>query len=290
MNRPIEAPTTNPCHLLRVPLEIRHLIYDHVICLDTLSSTIWRFRDGYGHGGFSTTIIKPPVRSLLIPWFNIMLTCQAIQAEISDYMNTPSVVAHGQARGTWVLDLATVQRGRVKSVNWRQLSCHPTKVEVLVANLQFPAPRVSFFGDGGPMPIVRQLYQTLNWILHYGPVLSRRNPLPQHLKLKTLVLCVWVDQSAQEGNAASGSSRPGPVRGGPFYELCFFVRMLIATGILGGYLDTIRILDEGSQAVEEFTLKPVPNPAVPERWDRYGFEWGIEEPRRMELAPNEENS
>ena len=289
MDRPIETPTTNPCHLLRVPLEIRHCIYDHIRCLDTLSSTIWRYRDGHGSGGFFTAIIEPPVSSLLIPWFDIMLTCQAIHAEISDYMNTRSVVL-GQARSTWVLELALRKRGQVQSVNWRQISCHPTKVEVLVAELNFPTPRVSFFGDGGPRAIVRQLYQTLNWVLHYGPVLSRMSPLPQPLKLKTLVLRVCVDHSAQEGNAASGGGISGPVHGAPFYEICFFVRMLTATGILGGYIDTIRILDEGGQFGEDITLKPVQNPEVPERWDRYGFEWGTEGPRRFELAPNEENS
>jgi hypothetical protein len=117
--------------------------------------------------------------------------------EIIAYLDVRSNVDK-EKHHTWTLELAA-SGDRLKPALWRQIPCHPAKAEILVANIDFTdngGKNAQFWGDGGPMPIVRQLYQTLNRILHYGPAFGRQVPLSKPLRLKTLIL-----------RATTGSSR-----------------------------------------------------------------------------------
>jgi len=176
------------CHLLRISRELRDTIYDYVIHFDPPTGTVSHYKNSFGKAGFSTTIVKAPGTDFSIPWVNLLLTCKAISTGIIVYLDVLSKVDKEEHR-TWTLDLAA-SHNILKPALWRQIPCHPARAEILVANIDFADGHTSFWGDGGPMPIVRQLYQTLNRILHYGPAFGRQVPLLQPLRLKTLVLHV----------------------------------------------------------------------------------------------------
>ena len=182
----MESPV-KPCHLLRISRELRDCIYDHVIHFDPPTDTVGEYKNNWRKARYSTQIVKTPGTNFSIPWVDLLLTCNAIKIEITAYLDVLSKVDNNEHR-TWTIDLA-VYDGLLKPAQWRQIPCHPIKVKFLVANLDFNE-NFLFWGDGGPRPIVRQLYQTLNRILHYGPVFGKQVLLSQHLRLDMLVLRV----------------------------------------------------------------------------------------------------
>lgn len=267
----MESPV-DQCHLLRISRELRNCIYDHVIHLDPPTDTVWHYKSGRGKGGFYTTIVKAPGTHFSIPWVDLLLTCKAISMEIIAYLDLQSNLETEEHR-TWTLELAA-SGGRLKPALWRQIPCHPDKAEILVATLDFTDESIQFWGDGGPMPVVRHLYQTLNRILHYGPALGRQVLLSRPLRLKTLVLHAATGSSQEDGDTHPGSSSDRiPTEN--YRQLCNFVQLLKEIGILWGYIDTIQIIDEDSHDKKEIVIQFVENARVPEGWNRYGFKWEV---------------
>jgi hypothetical protein len=192
----MESPV-DQCHLLRISRELRYCIYDHVIHFDPPTDTVWDYRG-------RTTFVKTPGTNFSIPWVDLLLTCKAINEEITAFLDIQSNIDK-EGHRTWILELAA-SGCRLQPALWRQIPCAPAKAEVLIANLNFTE-RTRFWGDGGPMPILRKLYQTLNQILHYGPALGRQVPLKQPLRLKTLVLFAATGTSHEYVDAHLNESR-----------------------------------------------------------------------------------
>ncbi|KAH8897551.1 hypothetical protein GQ53DRAFT_742592 [Thozetella sp. PMI_491] len=249
-----------------MPREIRYYVYDNVTHFDPPSKIVWGYLEEFEHG-YQTKPTKAPDTKFCIPWINLLLTCKAIRMEVDAYVNMQSRVDKENA--TWTVELA-IGNGRVTSSRWRHIPCNPTQAETLVAKLQFPHPKARFWGCGGPMPVVRELYQTLNWLLHYGPALSRQTRLSQPLKFKTLVLRVATlppDESGKKGGGFRSN----------YDEICTFVSILKGTGLIWGYIDSIRVISEDGDGEKNITVDMVENAEVPKAWDRYGFEWGVQE-------------
>jgi hypothetical protein len=268
----MESPA-DQCHLLRISRELRNCIYDHVIHLNPPSDTVWDYKDDFDKGRFHTTTLKAPGTNFSIPWVDLLLTCKAISIEIIAYLDLQSNLDKVENR-TWTLELAT-SGGLLKPALWRQIPCYPAKAGILVANLDFTNRRAQFWGDGGPMPIVRQLYQTLNRVLHYGPAFGRQVLLSQPLRLKTLVLRATRGSSQKEIQTPAQPDSSGnriPTRN--YRQLCTFIQDLKRIGILWGCIDAIQIIDEDSHEKQEIVIQFVENAGVPEGWDGYGFEWG----------------
>ena len=270
----MESPV-DQCHLLRISRELRYCIYDHVIHLNPPSDTVWDYENGFGKGRFRTSHYNPHStrHKFSIPWVDLLLTCKAISIEMIAYLDLQSNLGKEENR-TWTLELAT-SSGRLKPALWRQIPCHPAKAEILAANLGFRNRKAEFWGCGGPRPVVRQLYQTLNRFLHYGPVFGRQVLLSQPLRLKTLVIRAMRGSSRADVQtpAHSDSNRIRDPTGN-YRLLCTFVQDLKRTGILWGYIDAIQIIDEDNHEKQEILIQFVENARVPEDWDGYGFEWG----------------
>jgi hypothetical protein len=271
------ASISDSCHLLRIPLEIRYSIYDLVIHFIPPSDTVWKYKGGYANGEFYTTIFKDADTSFSLPWVNLLLTSKVLSEELRAYMSRPSGVDK-HTKSCWELDIVAVQQGHLKTAQWRQLTCHPADVNTLVANIEFPDQRILFWGCGGPRPIVRQLYQSLNGILHYGPTFAGVHLLSQHLRLKTLVLNLRTTPPDQSGVSSDTRNYRGHER---FAELTSEVENLKKTGLLWSYIENIRIVDDDSHMESEMEIYQVNNPKVPEFWDKYGFEWGPDGTRRI---------
>ncbi len=123
------------------------------------------------------------------------------------------------------------------------------------------------------MPNVRQLYQTLNGILHRGPVFNRESPLAQPLRLTRLIIRIYASGPV-ESTDSSASETASLLE--PFTHICDFVENLKKTGLLWGHVDDVRIIDEKSQREQDTMIELVENAGVPTSWDRYGFEWGTD--------------
>jgi hypothetical protein len=181
------------CHLLRISRELRHSIYDLVIDFDPPTDISWQYKGGFGKDGYITNIVKTSSTKFSIPWVELLSTCKAINMEMIAYLDVRSNVGK-EEHHTWTLQLATFG-GFLKPSLWRQIPCPPAQARILVAKIDFTEKNAKFWGSGGPMPIVRFLYQTLNRILHYGPAFGRQVPLAEPLRLKTLVLRAKIGSS-----------------------------------------------------------------------------------------------
>ncbi|KAF7351181.1 hypothetical protein MSAN_01549000 [Mycena sanguinolenta] len=164
----------SPSLLLGLPTELRLQIYDGVVHLPI---------DCQVAGRPSSKLQQPalPAPVLSISWLSLMLVCKTITEELRDYL-----LASGNT--TYELDIDTLDKRHIiaDTVTWRQIPCPPRSVRRLQANLVLHF-RTRFWGDGGPAPILSQLYQVLNRFIHNGPLLARQTPLVNHIHLDTLI-------------------------------------------------------------------------------------------------------
>ncbi|KAI1311712.1 hypothetical protein F5Y03DRAFT_342067 [Xylaria venustula] len=251
---------------LGIPRETRQNIYDYVIRSDLNYEVVKLYKDGWGDSGFSTVMYRHPAEVLVVPWVNLLLTCRSINAELGAYMDSPLVMNDKDNR-TYTMDIHGTSSGVLKSSTWQKIPCSPSNVNTVSVNILIKhTPRdwsVRIWGSGGPLPILRQLYQTLNLTLHNGPVLSRASPLQHPLKLKNLVIhaAVTSDNSSEALNTRDRST-----------GIKWCLETLKEAGLLRGYVDQIHFTDEVDHA--DIVIEPIKNAGVPDSWDRYGFEWG----------------
>ena len=128
---------------------------------------------------------------------------------------------------------------------------------------------VKFWGDGGPRPIERDLYQTLNLLLHCGPRMDPGHPLPRAMKLEELIICVIYVEDPDDDEEMRTHVRD------TFSEIYHAVETLQQTGLLWGLVDAVEVHDRGLN-LPRVIVHRSEAPSVPAHWDRYGFEWGIE--------------
>ncbi|KAH8657672.1 hypothetical protein BX600DRAFT_438863 [Xylariales sp. PMI_506] len=253
----------------QTPPEIRQMIYNEVVSSDIHYELITRYKNAHSiDQGFSTTMVKSKDASPMnLPWINLLLTCRLIYEELSAYIASPG------AERTYVLNLVRAAHVLGPAI-WQRVPCPPSHVRVLHVNIDFRNERVQFWGDGGPRPIVRQLYQTLNCLLHYGPVFTRREPLPQPLKLERLVIHLVAGKADPEGYTHQARIE----------HICRFAQQLKRTGLLCGYIDHLVVSDTTQGTSQHVTVEPVQHAAVPAHWHGYGFEWGVEGGNRVTLS------
>ncbi|KAI1159160.1 hypothetical protein F5B18DRAFT_40785 [Nemania serpens] len=265
---------------LGVPPEIRHNIYGHVICIDLDHKVITLYKDGWARtGGFSTIMHHRP-EALFLPWVNLLLACRQVNAELSAYMNSGSVLENEDNR-TYSMDIIGLSRGVLQAATWRRIPCHPSKVDTFsvqlrIENKKSQATRLRIWGNGGPLPVVRQLYQTLNLVLHNGPVLCRASPLSHPLKLKRMVMRVTAAKAsgAEDSANVTPTSMTQSDSSSSDFESSVggLINHLEHIGLLWGYIDHVQLIDRKGQ--QEFAIEQVKDAGVPADWDKYGFEWG----------------
>jgi len=263
------------------------LVYGCVINFD-LEHKIAQYNDGYEvDRGFVTIMARDPNKKLVVPWVSLSLACKTTHEEISAYMCSTSFLSDKE-NFTYTLDILAQSYGQLRVSTWNRIPCAPSRVDTLAVALNVegehplmePRGTIRLGGCGGPMPIVAQLYQTLNLVLHNGPILSRSSPLPGHMKLKWLIIQVKAveptPQELLERPRAEDYYGPLPLsttfdESGLRYSLIYRIK---ETGLLWGYIDRIRLADWNGQ--EEFEIENVENAGVPTSWNKYGFDWGSE--------------
>ncbi|KAI1328744.1 hypothetical protein F5Y16DRAFT_368576 [Xylariaceae sp. FL0255] len=277
--------------LLTIPREIRQSIYNLILRSDLNYTVIEVYRDIWlKSGGFATSLTHRPDDKLVVPWLNLLLTCKTINIDLTAWMNSPTIL-HDPAYREYVLDIDGLARGTLSCATWRRIPCSPAQVKNITVNTRFSDDRTKrsgslyrckFWGNGGPMPVVRQLYQTLNLLLHNGPLLNRKSPLKQHLKLEALT----VNVSAPMHHTDDPERRIlwSTAYGG----VTMLVQRIETTGLLYDYIDKLCIL-QGDEH-QERQIQEVENARAPAHWDRYGFEWGCPCPSVEWHSPNEQES
>jgi hypothetical protein len=258
----------NQSILFKIPAEIRHEIYSNVARLAIDWPLVTRYAGDHSRKiGFFTTLVENPGAKLSLPWLHLRLTCKAVAEDLERYMSSESFLGADENH-TLVVDIIAAKH-RLGSASLRRVPCQPSHIQGLVANLDF-RDRVRFWGNGGLMGIVRDLYQTLNWILHYGPVFTRQSPLAEPLRLKTLAIRVTTGAELSENSTVHERFRFEK-----FWKISDFIRTLRGAGFLWGYIDNISVSDELGHE-NHYQVEQVANARVPRHWDRYGFEWGLE--------------
>ncbi|KAH8651320.1 hypothetical protein BX600DRAFT_516900 [Xylariales sp. PMI_506] len=251
--------------LCRIPLEVRYRIYDFVAQLDIDNTQVAMPDRMFLDPESSEEISRSIDTELCLPWIDLRLTCRAVNTELVDYIGSLSTSDVSDNR-TYTVDIDGATHMKLGYVVWRRVPCCPFEAKALVANINFRNGHCSLWGDGGPNPILSQLYQTLNSIVHYGPRVNRKSPLPEPMKLKQLV----VNVNMPFGGFGRKLNPIGVMTG--IYGL---LGRLGQTGVLFGYIDNIRIVGKDGH-YEDISPTQKDNPAVPLRWVSYGFGWGAE--------------
>ncbi|KAF7344624.1 hypothetical protein MSAN_01944700 [Mycena sanguinolenta] len=263
-----------PSLLLGLPTELRLQIYDGVVHLP-IDCEVARRPSSQQPGP------AQPAPVLSIPWLSLALVCKTITEELRDYLHT-------SGNTTYELEIDNTdpkqkQRSIPKTVTWRRIPCPPSSVRTLKANLVLHF-GTRFWGCGGPMPILSQLYQVLNHFIHNGPFLARQSPLVNRIHLSTLIVQLCVKNPDPEERRAQGrqpydkafvDKQKKRHRG----RLQTYVSRVVARGLLFGAVDKIvcrwaegefddddkvREWEVSSQEIGDMT-----------EWEQYGFEWGV---------------
>ncbi|KAI1269319.1 hypothetical protein F5Y18DRAFT_423562 [Xylariaceae sp. FL1019] len=263
--------------ILRIPRELRLKIYRDVMLTDVKFSIIQDYKDVHLRGDFAFLQHRRDWK-LVIPWVNLKQTCKQINAELSDYINSASIADNAEYR-TYVLEISAHARGRLSKAIWRRIPCHPASIKSIEVYLgfkqrdgRFDTRTPKFWGDGGPMRIVSELYQTMNLLLHNGPILDRTEPLPHHLSFESLIVNIQRPELQQTSNKYDRAS----------FHLSLFMRSMQRTGLLHTYVDRFRLI--AGDYEEDFEISAVDNPGVPAHWAGYGFAWGLPNPWTNEVG------
>ncbi|KAF7351219.1 hypothetical protein MSAN_01553000 [Mycena sanguinolenta] len=131
-----------PSLFLGLPTELRLRIYEAVFDSPLDCQVTRRIRN------------KPPahtVPALPVPWLRLMLVCKAITEELRHL--------HTSRNTTYELEIDNLdKRHRIADeVTWRRIPCPPSSIRTLQANLTLHV-GTTFWGDGGPMPLLSELY------------------------------------------------------------------------------------------------------------------------------------
>ncbi|KAJ6487946.1 hypothetical protein C8R45DRAFT_261995 [Mycena sanguinolenta] len=264
-------PLRSPSIFLGLPAELRLQIYDAVASLP-LDCQLAR----------SIRSQQPEQRAapsfLPISWLNLMLVCKTITEELRHHV-------HASGNTTYEIELDNLheQYSMADKVTWRQIPCPPRSVRTLRANLVLRF-GTGFGADGGPLPILSDLYQVLNCFIHNGPLLARATPLVKHIHLNTLTVQIRVSDPNHEERRAAGV-RP--------YEkstvdasnkwlrrvLEGYISMVVRRGLLFGAVDKIlcrwadgQVVDDDKVTEWEVSFKEIGDMTV---WNRYNFGWGV---------------
>lgn len=252
-------PNHNPTHyrsLHCLPLEIRREIFRHIIN-GGIESTIIT--------GFSNrNAIRASHASLRLPWLQVMLACRQFAEDIAQMVGVSKSRSPSTSFRTYELHLENQgNSSHLGQVTWLRIPCPPNCVRVLDVTLDYQSDMVTFWGDGGPAPILQHLYHLLNLFLHCGPLLNPARRLQRDVKLQKLVL--RFDPPRREWVA------PGVWL--PFISLSRYVERLCETGVLYEYVDIVVVHECGE--TRELSVPFVRDAKVPPTWEGNGFDWGL---------------
>ncbi|KAJ6488006.1 hypothetical protein C8R45DRAFT_1213964 [Mycena sanguinolenta] len=258
-----------PSLFLGLPTELRLQIYDGVVHLPLDCQVARRIRG------------QPPAQAapaLPIPWLSLMLVCKTITEELRHLKASEDTTYELD------IDLDNSAYGSIaKTVTWRRIPCPPSSVRTLQANVALHF-GTYFWGDGGPTPILSQLYQVLNCFIHNGPLLVRGNPLLKCIRLSTLIVQVSVRGPDPEERRVQ---RHSPYRKAIVdkqkkrhrRELEKYISEVVQRGLLSGAVDKIVCrwaageFDDDDKVTEwEVSKQEIGDMS---EWNRYDFEWGV---------------
>lgn len=125
------------------------------------------------------------------------------------------------------------------------------------------------------MPILRELYQTLNRFLHCGPMLDARTPLRAGpVRLGVLRLIVKVE--GRDEQMAGGEQRRDVMENLGF-ALFALHEIGIPSALVRRVVTVVTSPDgEGAEdVIDEWMMSQGEHSSVPEEWARFGFQWGV---------------
>ncbi|KAJ7816939.1 hypothetical protein B0H14DRAFT_3877659 [Mycena olivaceomarginata] len=262
--------------LLDLPPELRGQIYDAVIALP-LDCQI--ARQTHRREQQTDAATAADTDRLPIPWLDLMLVCKLITKELHHHVHRDT---SGNTTYELEVDNLTSLRGRgiAKKVTWRQIPCLPSRVRTLQAELVFIS-GTQFWGNGGPNPILSQLYQVLNSLIHRGPLLVRQSPLGSNIHLDTLILHLRVVKPDLEEQPPKGY---WPLRNEPVEQskkrlrndLEDYISIIVNRGVLFGAVDRIvcRSADDDDGDATKWDVRRETIGDMAE-WNRYQFNWGV---------------
>ncbi|PPJ52367.1 hypothetical protein CBER1_10747 [Cercospora berteroae] len=204
-------------HLLRLPTEIRCLIYQGILRLDMNCDLFqyWREVPNWRNGGRVQRVKRRPYVKFSIPWTNLRLTCKTIYYELTEFMRTGSALNKIE-NSTWKLDMPLLRfptrfrRARddhFAQLVWQRLPCAPHTVRSLHLAICIPKERQTgrpnlWREDYTALRLQFELYQTINHILHCGPLMgvSSRLSEPIHVETVRIEVDFEADDSSSEVN------------------------------------------------------------------------------------------
>lgn len=272
------TPTIKTASLLGLPRELRLQIYRNVFSLDLKHVVVERWRDTFTtKDGFKSVPDLNEDEKLLVPWLCLMLSCKSIAVELRSIMEETSFL-EDRSNLTYDLDLEATRGGMsLGAVMLNKIPCPPDKVMFL--NVHYNASRGFLaWGDGGPHGITSGLYQTLNHLLHCGPRLDSKKLLPQPMHITELRVMVesW-GATTDNGEDRDADYRLSERHTDPettLYALGSVVGQIVNTGVLKGFVDRIRMTS--SEKVLRWLPGKEEGTGIPEYWNRYGFDWGMD--------------
>lgn len=279
---------------LGLPSELRLKIYDHVLDFDRDKPEAlvpfpdpekddWRFKYNSFHllsDGFETEIQRRYIGQSLprISWLSLQSTCRTVYHELRSHVLGPEKGQAHDSAHTYALSILG-GKGRLQGLHFTSMPCPPQDCRILRARISLRGSGIMprFWGDGGPMPIVRELYQTLNRFLHCGPRLDAAKSLPHPLKLEKLVVTTYVEEGEDNGLPEEYRARWNERT---FDEVYRLLRQLENTGLLQELIEQICVYaDDGEgkapRVIGEIAVRDLQKEGkVPDLWNRYGFQWG----------------
>ena len=264
--------STSRATFLGLPTELRLRVYDYTIHTDTKCSILKDIQhiSGPTKGTQAILMLNPEAKIIRsIPWLNLRLTCKTVHYELESFM-ADAVFMNNEQNHTYVLDLDVSHQAESKPrrpVTWRSLPCPPTRAKVLIINVA-ARPGPGPWTEGGAASLARALYQIFNHLFHNGPRLVADQQLPDHMRLRHVI--INVDKGLHNPKPAVGCNSEPQFN----YDLFFagFVQ-ISRTGLLFGYVDKIRLCSSRSR--EELEVGYKARPAVLGAWQNYGFGWGV---------------
>ncbi|KAJ7203170.1 hypothetical protein B0H12DRAFT_1243859 [Mycena haematopus] len=233
-----------------------------------------------------------------IPWLSLLLVCKTIANELRYHVHTSGNVAYELE-----VDNLQCRYSIAHDVTWRRIPCPPSSVRILRADLVFNL-ETRFWGAGGPMSILSELYQLLNCFIHNGPLLVRGSPLVKHLHLESLILQIRVTDPDPEERRAEGQqpyTRETVVQMKKwlYSDLKEYISMVVDRGLLFGAVDEISCRaanydsdDESGDDSAIIAQWDISRQTVGDmtEWNTYDFTWGVPGSSSLELDESESDA
>lgn len=264
--------------LLGIPTELRLAVYDVVLNTDLDCRILEGWESGHGRQGFWSRPRRNEQARLDVAWCNLLLTCKTIHDELEPHMSQTLT-------GVYIADIERRSQHSLGSFTWRRLDCHPRNVKQMIVRFKHEGDfKSTFWGDAAPHPIVRELFQTLNVLLHCGPRMDIKRELPEPMHIDKLAI-IPVLPDLIPGTHPSYRKTNFYRRHRISDQLRDFASNVCQQGIVYGLVDRFEVM-MGKKAFEPGTniwgmdVEDLGDWEMPGHWHGYGFEWGMDQFRQ----------